>query len=257
MSIERLDFDNIDERDVEELVSLQVPEGLRIDYKRDIYGNSDADKKEILKDVSGFSNAFGGHLVIGVEEQNGVPVAIPGIPDTNPDDVILRLGNIIRDRTEPRIQGIRFRAVPFANGSHCFLLRIPRSWNPPHGVRTRKSIEFWIRNSGGKHEASVEELRTLFTLGADAFHRVHQFRDERLREIRSELVGGRKSVPKRRSVGSPYRPVGFRDVYLASGSRQSSTGPAANQPAVSSHGERGVYASLQLRRIRGRTQRRS
>ncbi|MFD2270088.1 helix-turn-helix domain-containing protein [Undibacterium arcticum] len=55
--------------DLAELIVGQVPEGLRIDYKRDLYGNSDADKREVLKDISGFANAFGGHLIVGMEEQ--------------------------------------------------------------------------------------------------------------------------------------------------------------------------------------------
>ena len=107
MSIERLDFDNLTEDDLNELFTGQVPEGLGIDYKRDLYGNADSDKRELLKDVSGFANAFDGHLIIGIEEQNGIPTAIPGILNVNPDDIILRLEQSIRTGLEPRIQGVR------------------------------------------------------------------------------------------------------------------------------------------------------
>ena len=185
MPIDRLDFDNIGENDLSELVAAQVPEGLRIDYKKDLYGNSDADKREVLKDVSAFANAFGGHLIIGVEEQNSLPTAISGVTNVNPDEIVLRMDQLIRSGIEPRIQGLQVRAVPLANGAHCFVLRIPRSWHPPHRVSAQNSNRYWVRNSGGAHEASVEELRTMFTLGADALHRVHQFRDERLSEINS------------------------------------------------------------------------
>jgi hypothetical protein len=183
MPVDRLDFDNLREDDLSDLVASQVPEGLRIDYKKDLYGNADADKREFLKDVSAFANAFGGHLIIGVEEQNGLPISVAGVSNVNADDVILRFEQVIRTGIEPRIQGLRVRAVPLVNGAYCFVLRIPRSWHPPHRVSAQNSNRFWVRNSGGAHEASVEELRTLFTLGADAFNRVHQFRDERLREI--------------------------------------------------------------------------
>jgi len=183
MPIDRLDFDNLAENDLTELLAGQVPEGLRIEYKRDLYGNAEPEKREALKDVSAFANAFGGHLIIGVEEQNGLPIAIPGVANVNSDDVVLRLEQLVRSGLEPRIQGLRIRAVPLTNGAYCFVLRIPRSWHPPHRVSAQNSNRFWIRNSGGTHEASVEELRTLFTLGTDALHRIHQFRDERLREI--------------------------------------------------------------------------
>lgn len=188
LSIDRLDFDNLSENDLAELIVGQVPEGLRIDYKRDIYGNSDADKREVLKDISGFANAFGGHLIVGMEEQNGLATGIPGVANVNPDDVVLRLEQLARTGLEPRIQGLRIRAVPLSSGAYCFVLRIPRSWHPPHRVSAQNSNRFWVRNSGGTHEASVDELRTLFTIGADASHRVQQFRDGRLREITSGQV---------------------------------------------------------------------
>lgn len=183
MPIDRLDFDNLTEQDLAELFDTQVPEGLRIEYKRDPYGRVDSEKREFLKDVSALANAFGGHLIIGVEAQNGLPINIPGVLDVNSDDLILWMEQLIRTGIEPPIQGIRIRAVPLANTASCFVLRIPRSWYPPHRVSAQNSNRFWIRNSNGVHEASVEELRTMFTLGADAFRLVHQFRDERVGEI--------------------------------------------------------------------------
>ena len=63
MPIDRLDFDDLSEADLAELITTQVPEGLRIEYKRDLYGNADKDKRKALKDISAFANAFGGHLI--------------------------------------------------------------------------------------------------------------------------------------------------------------------------------------------------
>ena len=48
MSIDRNDFDSIEEADLQELIDAQVPEGLRIEYKLTKYGNNDASKKELL-----------------------------------------------------------------------------------------------------------------------------------------------------------------------------------------------------------------
>lgn len=191
LPIDRLDFDNPSESDLAELIAGQVPEGLRIDYKRDLYGGSDADKREVLKDISGFANAFGGHLIVGMEEQNGLATGIPGIANVNPDGIVLWFEQLARTGLEPRIQGLRIRAVPLSSGTYCFVIRIPRSWHPPHRVSAQNSNRFWIRNSGGTHEASVDELRTLFTIGSDASHRVQQFRDERL----SEITSGRSPRP--------------------------------------------------------------
>jgi len=186
MPIDRLDFDNMSETDLAELIAAQVPEGLRIEYKRELYGNRDEDKREALKDISAFTNAFGGHLIIGIEEQNGLPIAIPGISNMNPDDVLLRLEQLVLSGIEPRIQGIRMRAIPLVNNAFCCVLRIPRSWYPPHRVSAQRTNRFWIRNSSGAHEASIEELRTLFTLAASASDQVRQFRQKRVDEIRAQ-----------------------------------------------------------------------
>ena len=191
MSIDRADFEGLVEADLAELLGGQVPEGLHIDYKRDLYGAADADRRETLKDISAFANAAGGHLIIGIDEQNGIPIGIPGVAGTNPDDVVLRLEQLARSGLEPRIPGLRIRAIPLANGATCFVVRIPRSWNPPHRVSAQNSNRYWIRNSGGAHEASLDELRTLFTQGSTASDRAIEFSDRRLTEISS----GRGSRP--------------------------------------------------------------
>src|SRR5581483_4382480 len=88
------------------------PEGKTVDYKRDLYGSRDEDKKELLKDVSSFANTQGGDLLIGVDEDRGLPAAIPGV-GVDPDKEKLRLEEIIRRGIEPRIEfGIHHIVTP-------------------------------------------------------------------------------------------------------------------------------------------------
>ena len=90
MSIEKADFDSIEEKDIEELVDAQVPEGLRLDFKLTNYGKSDSDKRELLKDVSALANSHGGHLVLSIKETEGVATNIVGV-DIDADAEILRM----------------------------------------------------------------------------------------------------------------------------------------------------------------------
>ena len=53
-------FEQITYSVIEQFVQEKWPEGKSVDYKRDIYGNRDEDKKELLKDVSSFANTRGG-----------------------------------------------------------------------------------------------------------------------------------------------------------------------------------------------------
>ena len=110
------------------------------------------------------------------------------------------LGNMIRDGIEPRIQGVQIQAIPLTHDAHCFVLRVPRSWYPPHRVCAQNSNRFWIRNSSGAHEASIEELRTLFTFASSSFDRIRQFQQERVTEILTRqgsrpLQGGGRLIP--------------------------------------------------------------
>jgi hypothetical protein len=190
VSIGRANFDDISEADLNDLIRAGVTEGLTIDYKRDAYGSKDADKKEALKDITSFANSAGGHLIIGMKEAKGVPTAPTGLPNVDPDALINRLESLVRDGVEPRLVGVRMRAVGLSGGGAALVIRIPRSWNPPHRVSSAGTNRFYVRNSGGAHEASVEELRVLFTLAADAQRRIKTFRSERI----AAIVAGRGPV---------------------------------------------------------------
>ena len=183
MALGNLNFDEISLDDLEELIKTGIPEGLNIEYKRDLYGNSDNDKREALKDISSFGNSFGGHLIIGMTDIDGIPKELTGLQNDIPDIAIQRLENLARDGIEPRITGIRMKSISIDSGRYVIVIRIPRSWNPPHRVRVNNVNRFYIRNSAGAHEVSVEELRSLFTLSATIQDKILAFRRERLSKI--------------------------------------------------------------------------
>lgn len=187
MSIDRSDFDSISEQDLQELIIAQVPEGFRLDYKLNAYGRADPDKRELAKDISAFANSHGGHLIIGVEETGGIATNILGIDGIDIDAEILRMEQITRSAIEPRITGIRIRAVPLTSGRKVLIARVPRSWNPPHRVTSQGSNRFYVRNSAGVHEPGIEELRVMFNQSASALEQARKFRDERIQVIKNGL----------------------------------------------------------------------
>ena len=182
MSIFRPILDDIGEVDVEQLVADVQHEGLGVEFKRDMYGNSDADRKEFLKDLSSIANTAGGNLVIGIDEHQGAAVAISPIAGDS-DVTLQRLEQIARTGIEPRIVGIRMRAVPIGTSGFVYLIRIPRSWNPPHRVSFQNSNRFYLRSSAGAHEANVEELRAVFANGADMRDRMSNYVRDRVQKI--------------------------------------------------------------------------
>lgn len=183
MTIDRGNFEQIDLNDLQELVQVEVPESLRLEYKSEIYGNSDSDKRELLKDVSSFANAHGGHLILGIQEANGIATKLVGVKCDDPDAEILRMVQILRSGIEPVISGTQIKALPLDKDRCAFLLRIPRSWNPPHRVIAKNINRFYMRHSAGIHEPSIEELRILFSQSSTALEAAKAFRDERIRSI--------------------------------------------------------------------------
>ena len=181
--IEKSNFDAVTERDLQELVEAQVPEGLRLDFKEKQYGKADADKRELLKDVSAMANTHGGHLVIGVREKSGIATEVVGVSDIDLDAEIQRIEQIVRSGLEPPIFGIRTKAIHLVSGKYVILIRIPRSFNPPHRVSARGLNRFYVRHSAGVHEPGIEELRSLFAQSATALKEARSFRDDRLKLI--------------------------------------------------------------------------
>jgi len=91
---------------------------------------------------------------------------------------------MIRDGIEPRIFGLALRVIPSQTSRHVLIVRIPRSWSPPHGVKTKsKHYKFFSRNSAGKYSLDLPELKATFALSEAIPARIRDFRAERLSKI--------------------------------------------------------------------------
>src|SRR3954452_11439487 len=71
---------DVNAQHVLELVAGAVREDFDLDFKAQMYGNSDADKRDLAADVAAMANSAGGVIVLGVEEnEHAQAVAAPGI----------------------------------------------------------------------------------------------------------------------------------------------------------------------------------
>lgn len=154
-------FDDLDGVAIQSLADNGAPESVNLEFKRESYGRSDSDKKELLKDISALANTLGGHIVIGIDEEGGAATSIVPLAEVGVDQELQRLESIARTGIEPTVIGLRMRRIDVNDGC-VILIQVPRSFNPPHRVILKNSNRYYARNSTEAHELSLEELRRLF-----------------------------------------------------------------------------------------------
>jgi hypothetical protein len=182
MGLTNIPLGEITEGHLQRLIAAQAGESLHVEYKRETYGSNDDQRREFLADVSSFANAAGGDLVIGIVAAKGIPTVIHPYMG-NEDEERLRLEQMARDGLSPRVPNLQTRAVPLSGGGYVLVLRVPKSYIPPHRVTFKNTGRFWARSSAGKYEPNVEELRRIFTEAPLLAERARAFRIERTARI--------------------------------------------------------------------------
>ncbi|CAJ2376378.1 MAG: ATP-binding protein [Arenicellales bacterium IbO2] len=175
--IEKIEFS-----DLEKLLENSVAESRTIEYKRELPGVLDSDKKEFLADVSAFANTLGGDLLYGISEKGGVPASIGGVKIADADAEKQKYESMIADGIEPKIR-VDLRTIEVEEGKAVLLIRVAKSWLSPHRVIYKGHGRFFARNSSGKYSLDTQQLRDAFNLSQTAVERMKEFRAGRIFEI--------------------------------------------------------------------------
>ena len=173
-------FEDISLADLQALVEARIPEGRRLEFKRDHYGRMDEAKREFVADVSAMANALGGYLLVGVEEENGIASKIVGVEASDPDALVRAVTESIRASIEPPILGVRVRWINVERDQGVLVIQVDRSWNAPHRVTVARDNRFFLRDENGKHPMAVSELRRAFLFASEVEDRIRRFRTDRL-----------------------------------------------------------------------------
>lgn len=174
---------DLEESDLLALIAREEPERKTLEYKRDLPGRTDREKREFLADVCSFANASGGFLIYGMEEGEGEPVGLRGIAGKDADAEISRLQNSVRDAIAPRIPGPEIRRVSLSSGNWVLVVEIRKSWASPHMVKYKGASRFYARNSNGKYQMDVGEIRRAFAVSETLSDKLRSFRFDRLANI--------------------------------------------------------------------------
>lgn len=171
---------DISEGDIASLITNQVRENQNLEYKETIYGNADEETREMLRDISSLANAQGGHILIGVKEDNqneGLPIQIVGI--ANGETACARIVSSCLSNVDERIPGLATHLVPLSGGNHVLIVQIPKSPRAPHIITFKGLYQFWKRHDRQKSRMSVTEIKEACNATEQLMTRTEEFLKQR------------------------------------------------------------------------------
>lgn len=177
--------------DIDSLIINGVSECRTLDYKRDLYSNNDAGKKEFLIDVSAFANTVGGYLIFGIDEQDGVPKSIPGIEIPSFDNLVQMFENLLKTSVDPAIRMVEFNVIDFQDSKKLLVIEVPRSISRPHAITFQKHHRFYGRNASGNYPYELDDIRRAILESDTVAQRIRRFRMDRL----SLIAAGETGIP--------------------------------------------------------------
>jgi hypothetical protein len=171
--------------DFQRLVNDRVQECDTLEYKRDMYGNSDAANREMLRDITSMANHRGGYLLIGIDENDeGIPTGIVGI---EAGSHVERITSCCLDNVDKRIVGLEVRDVPLSNGRVVIIISIPESINAPHIITHTGLNQFWKRHGRQKDKMTVDEIGEAFDKRLSNLNRIDRLLFTRKAEILEDI----------------------------------------------------------------------
>ncbi|MGB2807266.1 MAG: ATP-binding protein [Sedimentisphaerales bacterium] len=180
MALNHIPLESINESILQELIENRVPEDKTIDYKESLSLKKPTEKEKFLKHITAFANTAGGHIIYGMKEKKAIPTDLCGLTVDDFDTLKQTIENLIRDCVEPRLWGVLPQQVELANSKVAVVIRIPRSFNSPHMVKSGGHRAFYGRSSASSDFLDVGQLRQLFLLSNTIGRQIRDFRDDRI-----------------------------------------------------------------------------
>lgn len=158
-------FDKLNIEDIENLVLIRKEqENNYLEYKERIEP-SDKFKKLFLKTISGFANAKGGYIIIGIkEDKNTNLLEILGIEKTiNHQKVEEWVNNILIANLDKKVQyNIRTIEIKDNEEKIVLLIYIPESPKKPHMVTFKGENHYYLRHNKSVNLATQSEVEEMF-----------------------------------------------------------------------------------------------
>lgn len=177
---------NVQYSDIEDLKKNQIAESEILDYK-----DMKIDDKNLVKEVTAFSNTSGGFLIYGIKEtgEGGHPESINGIDD----NVNLEsLEQKILDCVRPRIS-VQFREINIPQSNKIILIiRIPEGQNKPY--YNKVTNRYYKRYNFQAKPMDEHEIEALYQKRFFGVAKLAKYIDETILFKRSKLRESFKKI---------------------------------------------------------------
>ena len=144
-------------------------------------------KKRILKEVVAFANAYGGVLVVGIDESDTKPaVATKITPVPRCEDLAESLKLVFRDRVEPQLARIDIAGVQTEDdGAGVVVIRVGKSRLAPH--RVTRTLICPIRRADRSEEMTMREIQDMTLNVSRGLERLEKRLSERSERFQEEF----------------------------------------------------------------------
>jgi Putative DNA-binding domain len=187
-------IDEITFKHIDDLTKAKVEEGIRLEFKK-TFSTRDGQpdrwmldqssigrnaRDDIAKEVVAFANAYGGVVIIGIDETDDHPkrareLASPQIPRVA--DCAEQLARALRSIVDPPLPMLEVRGIASsARGEGVVVVRVGPSPSAPHGVGIPPAT--YVRHGSESKPLSMRELQSMFFERRTRLERVASRRQE-------------------------------------------------------------------------------
>ncbi|MGW6197147.1 AlbA family DNA-binding domain-containing protein [Kribbella sp. NPDC055110] len=177
-------LDDLTSDHIQSLVTNSVSEEFDLDFKRELYGKADKDRRSLAGDVAALANTAGGVVILGVEEnKQAVAVDAAGVALSGAEEE--RMRQIIGSLAAPVPTFDIIRVADSADPDHgYYVIAVPRSTRAPHGVIVGDGYRFPKRNGSTTRYLSESEIAAAYR---DRFAGAEQ-QNRRVDQVEAEAV---------------------------------------------------------------------
>ena len=196
MFLNSKEIGELDEGKLIEFLERKIQEFHCLDYKEQLSGNGEDNQKiSFLKQITGFANAAGGNLIIGVKEPRGDLKATEQIVGVdNGVKLAKTLESIAKDNVDPPIAGFLVLPVKLTNEKHVIVAHSPPSQARPHMVSYKKHKSFYIRHSESTSPMTTHEIKDSVISSMSAQGRINEYLNYQEHELMAYEIGSKNSV---------------------------------------------------------------